>query len=61
MSRSLKKNLNASRPSEHPPVRVCASLSHTHYWYGVGMLEIPAVTLGQEYNVEEFEEKSERI
>ena len=23
----------------------CASLSHTHYWYEVGMLEVPAVRL----------------
>ena len=22
---------------------ICASLSHTHYWYEVGMLEVPAV------------------
>ena len=21
---------------------ICASLSHTHYWYGVGMLKVPA-------------------
>ena len=23
---------------------MCASLSHTHYWYEVGMLKVPAVT-----------------
>ena len=22
---------------------ICASLSHTHYWYEVGMLKVPAV------------------
>ena len=22
---------------------ICASLSHTHYWYGAGMLKVPAV------------------
>ena len=22
---------------------ICASLSHTHYWYGVGMLKVPAL------------------
>ena len=24
---------------------ICASLSHTHYWYEVGMLKVPAVCL----------------
>ena len=23
---------------------LCASLSHTHYWYEVGMLKVPAIT-----------------
>ena len=32
---------------------ICASLSHNHYWYEVGMLKVPAVTLGQLYNVGE--------
>ena len=26
---------------------ICASLSHTHYWYEVGMLKVPAINLGQ--------------
>ena len=25
---------------------ICASLSHTHYWYEVGTLKVPAVSLG---------------
>ena len=25
---------------------ICASLSHTHYWYGVGMLTVPAERFG---------------
>ena len=24
---------------------ICASLSHTHYWYEVGMLKVPAATV----------------
>ena len=24
---------------------ICASLSHTHYWYEVGMLKVPATML----------------
>ena len=24
---------------------ICASLSHTHYWYGVGMLKVPYLAL----------------
>ena len=33
---------------------IFASLSHTHYWYEVGMLKVPAlVTLGQQYNIGE--------
>ena len=24
---------------------ICASLSHTHYWYEVGMLKVPVVML----------------
>ena len=24
---------------------ICASLSHTHYWYEVGMLKVPAVLI----------------
>ena len=27
---------------------ICASLSHTHYWYGVGMLKVPADSLPAE-------------
>ena len=26
---------------------ICASLSHTHYWYEVGMLKVPAATLNR--------------
>ena len=25
---------------------ICASLSHTHYWYEVGMLKVPAKYIG---------------
>ena len=35
---------------------IFVSLSHTHYWYEVGMLKVPAyvlVSLGQQYNVGE--------
>ena len=24
---------------------ICASLSHTHYWYEVGMLKVPAIKI----------------
>ena len=29
--------------SPHGPIKICASLSHTHYWYEVGMLKVPAL------------------
>ena len=29
--------------SGHADQLICASLSHTHYWYKVGMLKVPAV------------------
>ena len=25
---------------------ICASLSHTHFWYEVGMLKVPAINEG---------------
>ena len=25
---------------------ICASLSHTHYWYKVGMLKVPVISPG---------------
>ena len=28
---------------------VCASLSHTQYWYEVGMLKVPAMSLSKQY------------
>ena len=28
---------------------ICASLSHTHYWYEVGMLKVPVVILGYDW------------
>ena len=29
---------------------ICASLSHTHYWYEVGMLKVPAVYIEERLN-----------
>ena len=28
---------------------ICASLSHTHYWYEVGMLKVPACIVSRKY------------
>ena len=33
---------SAALAGHHGPVNICASLSHTHYWYEVGMLKVPA-------------------
>ena len=31
---------------------ICASLSHTHYWYEVGMLKVPAIINGESSLIE---------
>ena len=30
---------------------ICASLSHTHYWYDVGMLKVPAYLIADQREV----------
>ena len=39
---------------------ICASLSYTHYWYEVGMLEVPAV-LTIEYAVPVLDNAISRV
>ena len=40
----LKKNINASRPSEHPPVRVCVCVCvfSSHSFWTSSSLDVPA-------------------
>ena len=56
------RRLGASKPQEGSSERVlpwqvtmdqlmCASLSHAHYWYAVGMLKVPVMTIDTYTNV----------
>ena len=33
---------------------ICASLSHTHYWYEVGMLKVPAIMRSNSLLIEQY-------
>ena len=44
--------------SHHGPILKCASLSHTHFWYEVGMLNVPE---GYQRSIRSFECDAQQI
>ena len=40
---------------------ICASLSHSHYWYDVGVLKVPAIILSEVTSRDEFFQLAARL